>query len=184
MSSALLNKYAGNHWLGGLDQNMLHQMLDDTGDGTGTFSANGDYSTTQKIFYIEAPAQTHYYISLFTVHLTDSGGLDAGKYGNGIVLTNGIKFRVTDTSGTNILIDLLARYTIVDNAGWNHICNTVTLSEFGTGDNSLSGKWDILQDMGFYLHLDPGQRLEVVLNDDYSGLNDHHFVAQGVAVAG
>jgi hypothetical protein len=139
---------------------IFSKHLDTNGDGTGTKNAIGDYSATPEIFYIQ-PSSTEI-IRVWRMMVLVSGPKGrfyTDSYGSRDMLTNGVQIRAQDDSGT--LIDFTDDVTIKTNGEWGQFCYD---AEVYAGN----------------------ERLEVVLNDDFSlnnGTSDplveQYFVVQG-----
>ena len=161
----------------GAQKTLLARYLDTDGSGTGTKTAIGNYSTPT-IFYIQPPAGTIYRLSRMLPFVEDVGTFDSGSYGNGITLTNGITVRVQDDSGT--LLDLTDGLPIKLNTHWARLCYDMAISKFGTGNEYLHARWTFAKS-GQMVRLvgNNNERLEVVLNDDFSDLVSQYFMVQG-----
>lgn len=157
----------------------LFRHLDTNGDGTGTIVANGNYSGAAEIFYIQPGAGEIYRLQRMIVSLEDTNGFSAQEYGNlGSALTNGITVRVQNDSGT--VYELTDGDPVKTNAKWGAFCYDVDLKTWGAGDEFLLVRWTFSR-TGQPMRLvgDNNERLEVVLNDDFSGLVDQTFIVQG-----
>ena len=112
------------------------------------------------------------------VFIQDTGAFDSDKYGNGIALANGIQVRVQDDSET--ISDMTNDLPIKTNTHWARMCYDIDLNTFGVGDEVMVVRWTFNK-AGQFIRLDGSQneRLEVVLNDDFSALVDHTFLIQG-----
>jgi len=144
-----------------------------------TTNANGDYSIVADTFKLTANTSSQkLYIKRMIIYIEDVGGFDSGKYGNNIVLTNGIQVGVYD-SGGSMLLDLTDSKPIMHNAEWAAMCYDISLSSFGTGNESMAVRWTFGKS-GRPLALSSGQYLAVNLNDDFTGLVSHNFLAQGI----
>ena len=156
----------------------IDRYLDTNGDGTGTTSAIGNYSVTQGIFYIQPPSDDVFQINRLIVFVQDTGSFDSGSYGNGITLTNGITVRVQNNQGT--FSDLTAGSPIKINPHWKRLCYDANVSAYGLGDESLGVRWTFSK-AGYPIRLDGGSydRIEVLLDDNFTGLVDHTFLVQG-----
>lgn len=159
------------------------RFLDTTGDGTGEKDAIGDYSSVEKIFFIQPSDIQTLRITRLLVSIEDEGPADAGSYGNAIDLINGIQVQIRNNSG--VLIDLTDGSPIFTNSHWARYTYDVRSSSFGAGGmgmglNYVFARWSFLA-AGIALRLrgDQNERLSVILNDDFSGLVSHRFVVQG-----
>lgn len=158
--------------------NCMSQYLDSVGDGTGTKNLIGDYSGAATIFKIQPPAGEIYHLNRLMVYIEDVGTFDSGSYGNGISLTNGVKFRISDNSG--VLHDMTP-INIKKNVHWDRTFFDVKINNYGTGNEALIGRWTFANDYGapVILNGDNNERLEVVLEDDFTGLVEHYFLTKG-----
>ena len=108
----------------------------------------------------------------------DALHFQSGKYGTDITLTSGIHVRVHD-SDDSVHADLTAADPIITNAQWGALCYDINVDKFGTGNNgSMIVRWTF-SNAGAPVTLSAGEYLAVDLEDDYSGLVKHTFMAQG-----
>lgn len=157
----------------------IYRILDTNGDGTGTKNAIGNYASAATKFYIKPPVNQDYDLYRMIIHIADVGAFDAGKYGNNIELTNGIKVRISNASG--VVLDLLDGLTVLTNVDWAGICYDARVSEFGLGDNYLHIRWTFAKSgQPLKINGENGEWLEVLLNDSFVDLVAHYFTAQGV----
>lgn len=158
-------------------KNSLYQVLDSNGDGTGNTNGVGDYSTVPGIFYIQPPEGVRYQINRMIVHAETKGGIDAGFYGNGIKLDSGIIVR---TLQNNRYTNLTANHPVKNTGQWGMFCYDVNILDKGKGNNHMLVRWTFAR-AGYPIPLvgDTEDRLEVVLRDDFSKLEGHHFVVEG-----
>lgn len=151
----------------------LYRYLDTNGDGTGTQNANGDYSgASSEIFYIQPGPSEIIRLERMLVLVggrkndfyTDSYGGIAGG------LTNGITVRVQNDSGT--VLELTNGIPVKTNADWGGLCFDAEVypSSNGNVDSYLRVRWTFARS-GYPLRLNGAnnERLEIVLNDDFSG---------------
>ena len=162
----------------GTQREIITRYLDTNGSGAGTKDASGDYSAAETIFSIQPPPGQAYRIARMIPHVVAGGKLQSDKYGVAIVLTNGITIRTRDDSGT--LLNLTDSLPIITNTDWARLCYDLAISNFGTGNEYLHARWTF-QKSGQYIRLvgDNNERLEVVLNDDFSDLVEQYFMIQG-----
>lgn len=158
---------------------LLSRYLDTNGDGTGTKNATGDYSVTPETFYIAPAAGEVFRINRLLILVEDTAGMEADEYGNlGSALANGITARVHN--GTATVVDLTDGIPITTNAEWGALCYDVDLKTWGTGNEFLLVRWTLAA-AGVPIRLDGDatEALELVLNDNLTGLVAHKFLAQG-----
>ena len=167
---------------------IFSKHLDTNGDGTGIKNAIGDYSVTPEIFYIQ-PSSTEI-IRVWRMMVLVSGPKGrfyTDSYGSRDMLTNGVQVRAQDDSGT--LIDFTDDVTIKTNGEWGQFCYDaeVYAGTLGNLNTYLRVRWTFANS-GYPLRLvgANNERLEVVLNDDFSlnnGTSDplveQYFVVQG-----
>lgn len=160
------------------DPIIINQYMSDVGDGTGTINAVGDYSSTAKIFFIQPAVGEIMTLTGMFIHLVDSGSLTIGVYGGlAGALSVGLAIRVTNEGSENRSIIPGVMKT---NGDLVHMGSFFNINSFSGGVDSLSASINFSV-MGAPLILEGGRghKLEVVLNDDFVGLNDHHFLACG-----
>jgi len=154
------------------------KLLSTNGDGTGTTDAIGNYSVTPLSLKYIAPEKYIVSLTRIIVKVRDAGDFDTEKYGNNITLTNGI--RIYQRHGNGDLIAELTALPITSTGDWSAHCYDVQELAFGTGDHVLSVRWTFAAS-GQAVKLDgqDGDYLELVLNDNFTGLNEHIFCIQG-----
>ena len=163
----------------------LFRFLDTDGDGTGTKEATGNYALAEEEFYIQPPDGESYFISRLIIEIKDAGSIDAGSYGNGITLTNGIQVQKKDGSG--VIVDFTDGEPIITNADWAKFCYDVKTSEFGSGNNYVNVRWTFSKATGglkggVFLDGSNNERFTVILNDNFSNLTGHTFMVQGYKI--
>jgi hypothetical protein len=165
----------------GSQRNILTRYLDTTGDGSGTKNAIGNYASSAQIFRIAPASGKVFRISRMLINIEDTAGMKAENYGDtGSPLTNGIEVRTHDGSST--LIDLTDGIPIKTNAHWGRTCYDVDIKSWSTAPTNelLLARWSFFR-CGQYLRLNgsKNQELQVVLNDNLTGLISHYFMVQG-----
>ena len=110
------------------------------------------------------------------------------SYGSRTILSNGIVVRTQNDSGT--LINLTDDIPILTNGNWGRFCYDSEVYPADTGNTAtyLRVRWTF-ERSGYPIRLvgSNNERLEVVLNDDFSlnsgagnnALLEHYFVVQG-----
>lgn len=145
-------------------QTPVYRFLDTAGNGTGV--KNAISSTVPLTFYLQPPAGAVYNITRLVATVEDSAVSDATLYG-AVLITNGVTIR--RVSGSTI-ITLTDGVTIKTNTQWARFCEVKTVT------TQLQAVCEL---DGLRLNGDRSERLEVILNDDFSGLDGHYFMAQG-----
>jgi hypothetical protein len=157
------------------------RFLDTVGDGTGTKNANGNYAAAT-VFRIQPGANQVFVIKTLTWFMRDNSAFNSGSYGGGLTLTNGVILRTQNGGGTIYnFMDGLNVFTNADIARLAGIIDYVDLSS-GTGDDFLRAVIDFEQLLGQPLTLtqtNNNERLEIVLQDNFTGLIQHRFQAGG-----
>lgn len=153
------------------------RFLDKNGDGTGGKDANEDYSITPDIFFIQPAAGKVFQISRMIVTMRDTN-MQWGQYGGLAALTNGVQVRVQDDSST--LIDITDGEKVKSNGAWGSRCFDAEISAPAAGDTFFHCRWTFaLSGQFIRLEGDANERLEVVLNDNFTGLISHAFQVHG-----
>ena len=164
----------------------LYRVLDTNGDGSGLENVIGDYSGAEEIFYVQPPAGQIYRLERMMIYIRiTKGDFNFDQYGKDQVLTNGIVVRLQDDSGT--IVDLTNGIPTKGLGGWIRVCFDV---DPAGGDinvdynvDALAGARWTFSKAGYPIRLvgDNNERLEVVVNDDFSGveIKEHYFMAQG-----
>jgi hypothetical protein len=156
------------------------QLLSSNGDGTGTTNAKGNYSTgSPGIFYLQPPAGQVWCLTSLPILITDDGALDAGRYGDALVLTNGFLLEVK--SGATVKLDLCGGLPILTNADWGRCGATPFLIDWGVGDDSLAVILNFTQLYGLPLRLvgDNNDRLQLTVRDNTANIVSHYLQAMG-----
>lgn len=156
---------------------IISRQLDTNGDGSGTINANGNYAAPTRFYIQPAPGEI-IYIARLIVTIEDTTGFQAEEYGNlGAALTNGITLQ---RSVNGVQTANYTPATIKTNADWGTYCYDVDLKSWGAGDEVILVRWTLQQSgVGVILNGDNLESLDIVLNDDLSGLITHFFVVQG-----
>lgn len=161
-------------------QRQINSFYADTnGDGSGTFEAVGNYSSAPVSFSIKPKAGEILRIARLIVFIEDSGAMDSGFYGNGIVLTNGIKFMVRK-NGVENHSQSTAQAPVKTNGDLASLCHDLTYASWGAGNTYITARWTYTK-FGQYIRLkgDNSDSFNVILNDNFTGLIKHRFCVQG-----
>lgn len=157
--------------------NYISEYAHDPADSNNE-DANKNYASTAANFIIAPPAGEIWYISRLLVYIQDAGSFDSGGYGNGSALTNGIQIKVYRDAVEQIA--LTNSQPIKQNTHWAKFCFDISVSKFGSGDESLGVRWTFTNG-GTFIRLDGDESdsIKVELNDDFSVLTSQTFLFQG-----
>lgn len=160
----------------------LYQHLSSAGDGTGTVSFVGDYTTPANA-YIAPGAGEQYAIYRIIVMIQDGGGMRAERFaGLAAPLTNGVLVEKRHTFASPVVV---AQYhgavPVTHNADWGRLAGVdVDIKTWGAGDDVLVARFSFDKaGHPVYLNGDAGEYLTVYLQDDLTGLVDFYIMAQG-----
>ena len=159
--------------------------LDTNGDGTGTKNAVGDYSSAAELFKVTANSadRTEARTDTLRIHrmmvsIEDATAPDADGYGGGSALTNGVTIGIYNNSDV-LRVNLTDGITIKTNAEWGRLAGPDAVPQtYGTGINYVTVRWSF-DKFGGPIELKGGESLGVSLNDSFTFLTGHYFVAQG-----
>jgi hypothetical protein len=154
----------------------LYSFLKDSGNNV---NAVGDYSGSPESFAFAPAAGELVVLKRMLVFIEDGGAFDTGAYGNGSALSNGITVNVKNGAG---LLYTLTPEAVKTNANWAGYCYDFQVQTYGAGNEYAAAVWDFSEDEGgggLALRGDSGEFLEVLLNDDFSGLVNHKFRVRG-----
>jgi hypothetical protein len=159
-------------------------FLDTNGNGTGTFNAIGNYSGVATSFYFQPASNIQVVVNSLIFSIWDDVTFQFSSYGNGSALTNGIIIRVTQngevsdftsqgTIKTNF--DLITRFKNYEFPTMGPALNT---------DSALTAEMNFKEeyDSPLILNGNTSDKIEVVLNDNFSGLNGQRFNIKGYIV--
>lgn len=146
----------------------------------GSNNANGNYSGAETFFTVAPGASEVYRIHRMVVTIEDTSGFTAQEYGNlGFALTNGVSVQIRNAGG--LVKNLTNGNPVKTNAQWAGLCYDADLKTWGSGDELLAVRWSFDRS-GAPLRIDgaAGEYFAISLNDNFSGLVDHHFFLQGI----
>lgn len=148
-------------------------------DASGSKEMAVNAASPYQYFYIEPRAgEKHLEIPHMVVFIRDTGSFDSGKYGNAIVLTNGVSLEVVDANN-NVVTDILDGVTLLTNSCWARICDDLQLISFGSGDAVMRVSILFTEVFGSGLYVDQNHRLRIGIRDDLSGLSEHKIMVHG-----
>ena len=142
-----------------------------------TVRANGDYSSGVERFIWTPLTDRIAHIARMLITLEDTGAFDAAKYGNNIVLTNGITVHVRNVANDSQVHNLTAG-PVLNNSDWGARAFDSQVNSWGVGNEILAVRWTFSR-AGSPIVLDDSMYLSVDLHDDFTGLVNHRFLIQG-----
>lgn len=155
--------------------------------GDVNFNATGDYSGGGSvIFHIKPPSDEIWRINALAVVISEEVmDFDPGNYGGTVAaLANGVVVRIQNDLGT--VLDVTDGNPVQTNAQWvarDPHCTVVSYDSVAVGTDRVlwTFRWDFRR-LSSPLRIDgtdDNGRLEVFLNDDFSSLFVHYFMAHG-----
>ena len=154
--------------------------LDTVGDGSGVKDHIVDYTGVEQIIRVKPPVGKVYQIARLLVHYDDNGSISTDKYAAAPALTAGVKCSVKDANDVD-LNDLTNGLRVKNNGDWAALCYDLGLQDWGGGDNMFTVRWTFEKHgVPIRINGDDGESFCITLNDDFSTLNQHLFVAEGV----
>lgn len=128
-----------------------------------------DGSVTRQTFKIDTTPDVTKNIHFrgLRVSIMGSGSMDDGKFGDLAALSRGLVFRLVKNDGTRF------NYVNVKTNGDLGLAfdHKVYTSKGAGGDNSVEFTWQIAQDDGVVMELEPGDAVEAIVQDDLSSLD-------------
>lgn len=162
----------------------LFRYLDTVGDGSGDTSGVGDFASAPRTLLIKPASHQIFELHRMMVKVTDSGILNADKYGTDIVLTNGIHIH-HDSDMDGRIVDFTDLYPVKTNADWSSLCYDVLPIDYGVGngDRYLSVRWTLAKAGAPTILIGArGDYFAINLSDSFLGLVSHTFVVQGLKI--
>jgi hypothetical protein len=161
-----------------IDYPIISRHLSNDGTATGTKNANGNYATPTR-FYIQPAAGEIFVITRLIVAIYDTGGMQTQEYGNlGGPLANGVTVQLA-TNGVQTK-DLCDGVPVKYNGDWARMCHDADVKSWGAGNDHNTIRWTFARSgTDVVLDGDSLESLDVVLNDDFTGLISHYFLIQG-----
>lgn len=162
------------------DLKPFFRLLDDVGDGTGTDAANANYAVTPKTFLLIPAIDEVVLVNQLMVHIADNASFGPTNYGGRAAL--GVGYDIKVTAPNMVAESLLGGEIIKHNDDFLHWGpGALDLVKFTGGSDSLVAAYRMEDCFGAPLVLNGslGHKIEILLNDDFSTLIDHHFIAHG-----
>ena len=140
-------------------------------------NANGDYSVSPKNFICTHTGNGFLLINKLVIFLKDTNNLlHDDVYGATDVLTNGITFFKQDNLGNQTQY---IEFPVKANMDWGRYSTEIKkFKDTGQTFGAYSITWDF--GSGININLKKGECLVMQLNDDFTGLNEHCFIIQGI----
>jgi hypothetical protein len=167
-----------------MPKSIISRFMDTTGDGTGTYTGVGDFSSTARTLRILAAPNERLSIARLIVGVEGDSFANSDLYGSGLALTNGILLWVADSEGTVKYNLIDPRNPVTKNGEWAHYCYDFQRfsTAFPQGNDLGAVRWTFAKS-GVPVILNPGWSLNLLLQDDLTtgttGLVEHHFLVQG-----
>lgn len=170
--------YGKLHETLGPQRTLISRFLDTNGDGSGTENFIGNHAAT--VAYIQPATTEIFRLTRLIISIEDESGIKSGLYGSIAALPNGITISIVDDSGT--LVDLTDGVPIKTNGQWGQLCYDVDLKSWSASPTNemLLVRFTFTR-MGQDIRLsgEHSARLNVNLNDNFTGLISHRFLVQG-----
>lgn len=147
------------------------------GNPAATADMNVNGSVTPQVFGV-SPALLGARFAVLTrmvVLIEDSGNLAADNYGALSALTAGVRMTAT-IGGVEASVD--GGLPIKSNVHWARICYDMTEHSFGNGNNFISARC-AFDGIGIPLTLKGADSFDITVNDNLTGLVEHHVLVQG-----
>ena len=145
--------------------------------GSANMAIDGSASATP--FYVSCPANTELLLERCLVTIYDTKGMEDNEYGDlGSSLSAGLSLKVMSSDGTPIA-DLTGGLPVKTNEGWARLCYDFDLTNLTNTTNAVAkARWTFSKG-GNPVFLTPGQRLEMIVDDNLTGLLSQYILVQG-----
>jgi hypothetical protein len=150
-------------------------------DGESNMNVDGSASVSGTAdFYISCPAGDEILLHRAMISIYDTKGMEDEEYGDlGSSLSAGLELKVLSSDGTTVLADLTGGLPIKTNQGWSQVCYDFGRTAFVNTTNAVAaGRWTFSKG-GNPIYLKAGQRLQMDVNDDLTGLISQRIMIQG-----
>lgn len=165
-------------------RDILAQRLTENGDGTGNANANQDYSGGSLTkFFVQPANDQSFELHTFGIIIRTATAFEAGEYGDGAELEEGISLTIEDDTG--IIHDFLAGDKIRVNAGWGIILLIDSIISSPNSPALLTGSDAFRATVGDPIRIvgSLNQRIVITLNDNMTTrLTDQEFAVTGQKV--
>jgi len=155
-----------------LKERFASRFMDTVGDGTGSIDANVNGSVTPVHFFIKPEPGHMLLMYRAMIHLTDTGSLDSGGFGNGAALTNGLEYGLWniaagDFSGPRVT----SQKPIVKNMDLAAFAFDLTVHTWGLGDEGLTARYTFDED-GEVIVIPDGYAFALRVQDNLTTLTE------------
>jgi len=175
-----MSKFLDNHGNYTVRVPCVH-YLDTNGDGTGTTNAVGNYSGAVTPFYLTPATGQVIVLEKLIIQVADKGAFAIDGYGGlaGGIVTNGVTIQFKRQGA--VVTKLTDDSPIINNADMSRLNTDYRLISYASSYNSSSVSFDQTSfGTSLYMVGDLQDSLEVLLHDDFTGLESHRFIAYGV----
>jgi len=155
----------------------IKRFLTEAGDGTGTYNLNGNYSASPVTIYYEAVKR--FELKSLLINISTAAKINQTDYGDITVgtVTNGVRFYIQPVGYSDISI--LTDIGVTKNYEWSLITPNFYPTSFDGTAQTLIINIKVEEEYGSLLHMLPGDKLKVILNDNFTGLVNHSFGIRG-----
>jgi len=157
----------------------ISRYMDTIGDGTGNVSGNLDFSALEQSFLLSPGPGEIFKVRRLIVFIKGTANVREDMYGFMTALTNGIRILILQNRplGTlETLTDVTNGRPIKTNADWRAVCHDELTGQFSTGNKTVSYRYSFDRDSTpVILEGDNNQSLAIILNDDFTSLEEHTF---------
>lgn len=149
-------------------------------DGVTNMNLNGSASVSGTCdFYISCPVDTELLLHRALITIYDTKTMEDNEYGDtGGSLSAGLSLKVL-SSDLSVIADLMGGEPVKTNQGWSQICYDFDLTNLLNTTNAVAkARWTFTKG-GNPIYLKAGQRLQMDVNDDLTGLLSQRIMIQG-----
>jgi hypothetical protein len=150
-------------------------------DGESNMNVDGSASVSGTAdFYISCPADTEILLHRALITIYDTKNMEDNEYGDtGGSLSAGLSLKVLSSDKSTVLADLMGGEPVKTNQGWAQICYDFDLTNLTNTTNAVAkARWTFSKG-GNPIYLKAGQRLQMDVNDDLTGLIAQRIMIQG-----
>lgn len=158
------------------------RWLSTAGDGTHTTAAiTGNYSAGPGVdFYFQVPAGFTYEVAQILITISCGSGISQNDYGNIVGgLTNGVKL-IQKKNGVET--QLIGGLTVKKNYEFLAATDSVTISSFSGGSQTIQFSFDSFSDLNSYIELNGNTQDQMIfrVQDNFTTLVNQKVIIRGV----